>query len=107
MDRRSLADPTLLLWLVCSEWGWKNVKGHLMDRVSPEGREDEAEGRGASLATDRVRKRRRETGRAVQHCTSHSLFSAPRFLKSCCPERSEEHRPSCVRTAASLRREGN
>lgn len=38
---------------------------------------------------------------------SVSLFFAPRFLKSCCPERSEEHRPSYVRTAVSLRREGN
>lgn len=36
--QQEFSRPTLLLWLVCSEWSWKNVKRHRVDRVSPEGR---------------------------------------------------------------------
>lgn len=38
MDGRSSVDPRSFLWLVCNKWGWKNVKRHLVDHVSPEGR---------------------------------------------------------------------
>lgn len=86
--------PTLLLWLVCSEGGWKEVKRHRVDWVSPEGRGDQAACRGASLAKQSARGSRGERqGQPVQHCTSQSLY----FLLLSATQRSETHQSSYTR----------
>lgn len=77
---------TLLLWLVCSEWGWKNVKRHRVDRVSPEGRtwrggktRQRVGGLHWPLETRGSRGERQ--GRAALYVSvSPFLFSAPLFF---------------------------
>lgn len=73
--QQKFSGPTILSWLVCSERGWKNVKGHLVDQVSPEeGWEDEAACRWASLAEQsREEAAGRRRGGLLRHCTSQSV----------------------------------
>lgn len=88
--QQKFSRPTLLLWLVCSEWGWKNVKRHLVDQVSPEGRTWRG-GRtrqcvgGLHWPNRNQRKLQRQTGQAVLHCASQSLYFCSSFFKSLLP----------------------
>lgn len=108
--QQKFSRPTLFLCLVCSERSWKNVKRHLVDRVSPEGREDKAACRWASLAKQRPEEAaERGQGRAVQHCTSISffLFFAPLFFKAFCPGGVRGRSVLLHKVDVSLRRERN
>lgn len=109
--------PTLLLWLVCSEWGWKNVKRHLVDQVSPEGRmwrggKTRQRVGGLHWPNRDQRKPQRETGagRAALYISVFSIFCSSLsffFMKSLPPREVKETSVLLHEVDASLRRERN
>lgn len=94
--------PTLLLWLVCSEWGWKNVKRHRVDQVSPEGRtwrggKTRRRVGGLHWPIRDQRKPLVETGAGcavLYNSVSPFLFSAPCFFREPAAQRGQRHQSS-------------
>lgn len=95
--QQKFSRPTLLLWLVCSEQGWKNVKRHLTDQVSREGRTSRGGERRQCVGglhwpnRDQRKPRRERRGQAVQHCASQALYlSLLSLFKNLLPKQAKD-----------------